>query len=145
MFTQTRNNTPFSRPRTQRRSTNFHSNETNDDNDNDTTNDVTLPAIDSIDELVRRTIEANATHGMASLLPANFRRLDTGVYQFGTRKVYLRERSGVLVARVGGGFVSFVEYVEKHGAVERERLRRLARQYGDALQSGVSFGFFRLF
>jgi hypothetical protein len=43
----------------------------------------------------------------------------------------------VLVARVGGGFVSFLDYVDKHGAQERERLRRLARQYGDALATPV--------
>jgi hypothetical protein len=51
------------------------------------------------------------------------------VYAFGTRKLFVQLRNGVLVVRVGGGFVPFASYVDQHGAHERSRLRRLAKHY----------------
>jgi hypothetical protein len=50
----------------------------NNKDDNDNNNNV---VVDEIDELVRATIEQQAANGLASLLPANFRRLAPGAYQ----------------------------------------------------------------
>jgi hypothetical protein len=98
-----------------------------DDNDDATTTPTT------IEQQVQALLREHAAHDIGAQLPANFHRIAPGVYQFGTRKIYLQLRNGALMARVGGGFVKLLDFIDRHGPQERIRLRRLASQFGDAL------------
>jgi len=51
------------------------------------------------------------------------------VYRFGTRRLHLAARPGeggrvTLVVRCGGGFMDFLDFGRRHGAMERVRLHR---------------------
>jgi len=51
------------------------------------------------------------------------------VYKFGTRRVHMATRAGeggrlLLVVRVGGGYMDFVEYARRHGSLEQLRLKK---------------------
>jgi myosin heavy subunit len=117
-----------------------HQKSRTDDNDADDhhlgTNGTSTP--DEIEQHVQAMLREHAAHDIGSQLPANFHRIAPGVYQFGTRKVYLQLRNGALMARVGGGFVKLLDFIDRHGPQERIRLRRLASQFGDALSSTVA-------
>ncbi len=102
---------------------------------NDASNDGASVDGDEIERQVQALLKEHAAHDIGAQLPANFHRISAGVYQFGTRKVYLQLRNGALMARVGGGFVKLLDFIDRHGPQERVRLRRLASQYGDALAS----------
>jgi predicted nuclease with TOPRIM domain len=105
---------------------------------NDAGNDGVCVDGDEIERQVQALLKEHAAHDIGAQLPANFHRISAGVYQFGTRKVYLQLRNGALMARVGGGFVKLLDFIDRHGPQERVRLRRLASQYGDALASANS-------
>ena len=46
------------------------------------------------------------------------RRLEFGYYLFGTRKIYAKVLNQKLVVRVGGGYMSFTEFIETYAAGE---------------------------
>jgi hypothetical protein len=76
---------------------------------------------DAIDELVARFLAD--TDGV--YIPPNFKRLDEGNYQFGTKKIRAQILHAGLVVRVGGGFMSFAQFVEKYGKSEFTKIIKL--------------------
>mmetsp|Transcript_9794 Transcript_9794/g.19231 ORF Transcript_9794/g.19231 Transcript_9794/m.19231 type:complete len:678 (+) Transcript_9794:492-2525(+) len=55
-------------------------------------------------------------------LPVGFKREESGVYLFGTRKVIVKMEQGRLIVRVGGGFMNIEEFVEIYTPLEVEKL-----------------------
>ena len=45
---------------------------------------------------------------------APIKRIEEGKYLFGTKKIYAKIINGKLMVRVGGGYMSIEEFVEKH-------------------------------
>lgn len=62
---------------------------------------------DQVDELLAKYINE-----MDIQVP--IRRLEFGYYLFGTRKIYAKVLNNKLVVRVGGGYMSFTEFVESN-------------------------------
>lgn len=54
-------------------------------------------------------------------LKVMFIRDTVGIYQFGTKKVFVQVEQGRLSIRVGGGFISIDEFLDQYTAVELER------------------------
>ena len=44
---------------------------------------------------------------------------------FGTRKIYAKVMNNKLVVRVGGGYMSFQEFIDTYGHVELKRINEL--------------------
>jgi len=61
--------------------------------------------------------------------PVPVQKLSTGVFMFGTKKITLKLLNGKLLIRVGGGYMSAEEFIERHGASEFEKIK------GNRLQS----------
>jgi hypothetical protein len=76
---------------------------------------------DAVDELVARFLAD--TDGV--YIPPNFKRLEEGQYQFGTKKIRAQILHAGLVVRVGGGFMSFAQFVEKYGKSEFTKIIKL--------------------
>ena len=53
-----------------------------------------------------------------------FMRESEGVYQFGTKRVYVRVEKNNIKIRVGGGFLSIDEFLDQYTPVELEKLER---------------------
>lgn len=53
------------------------------------------------------------------------RRIGEGFYLFGTRKIYAKVLNNKLVVRVGGGFMSFTEFIDTHAMVELKKINEL--------------------
>jgi len=53
------------------------------------------------------------------------RRLEYGYYIFGTRKIYAKVLNQKLVVRVGGGYMSFTEFIENNAAQEQKKIEDL--------------------
>lgn len=53
------------------------------------------------------------------------RRMGDGFYLFGTRKIYAKVMNAKLVVRVGGGFMSFGEFIEAYAHVELKKINEL--------------------
>ena len=53
-----------------------------------------------------------------------FMREQEGVYQFGTKKVYVRVDKDKINIRVGGGFLSIDEFLDQYTPAELEKLER---------------------
>lgn len=56
------------------------------------------------------------------------RRLDPGFYLFGTRKIFAKVMNMKLVVRVGGGYMSFAEFIETYAHVELNKINELKSQ-----------------
>ena len=56
------------------------------------------------------------------------RRLGEGFYLFGTRKIYAKVLNNKLVVRVGGGFMSFTEFIDTYAMVELKKINELQAQ-----------------
>lgn len=56
------------------------------------------------------------------------RRMGDGFYLFGTRKIYAKVMNAKLVVRVGGGFMSFTEFIEAYAHVELKKINDLIAQ-----------------
>lgn len=54
---------------------------------------------------------------------APIRRIEEGRYLFGTKKIYAKIINGKLMVRVGGGYMSIEEFVEKHQVKEIDKLK----------------------
>ncbi|KAN0022117.1 hypothetical protein ACTFIU_004285 [Dictyostelium citrinum] len=63
------------------------------------------------------------------VLPSNFKKISTGLYQFGTKRINasIRDSDGNLVVRVGGGYLLFVDFVYKYGERESLKLKSLQK------------------
>jgi len=73
---------------------------------------------DEVDELLAKYINE-----MEIQLP--IRRLEFGYYLFGTKKIYAKVMNGKLVVRVGGGYMSFTEFIETYGYQEQNKIAEL--------------------
>jgi len=62
--------------------------------------------------------------GESFVIPSNFKRMTKGMYLFGTKKIHMALLSGRLVVRVGGGYMTFLEFVKKNGRMECLKLER---------------------
>ncbi|KAL6075443.1 A-kinase anchor protein 17A [Balamuthia mandrillaris] len=60
-------------------------------------------------------------------IPPNFERLSTGSYQFGAKKIRVELQGGTnrLMVRVGGGWMSFLDFVKKHGEMECKKIQAI--------------------
>ena len=50
------------------------------------------------------------------------RRIGEGFYLFGTRKIFAKVLNNKLVVRVGGGFMSFSEFIDCHSLIELKKI-----------------------
>ena len=73
---------------------------------------------DEVDELLAKYINS-----MEISVP--IRRLGDGFYLFGTRKIYAKVLNSKLVVRVGGGFMSFTEFIDAYALVELKKINEL--------------------
>jgi hypothetical protein len=77
---------------------------------------------DKIDIMLEKYVN---THNIR--LP--IQRLEPSKYLFGTKKVHAEIRNGVLMVRVGGGFMKIEEFIDKHAEKEIVGLRiRMKKQ-----------------
>tara|TARA_B110000285_G_C14619929_1_gene378666 strand:+ start:120 stop:350 length:231 start_codon:yes stop_codon:yes gene_type:complete len=54
-----------------------------------------------------------------------FLRESEGVYQFGSKRVYIKvEKGDKILVRVGGGFMNINEFINKHTLEEAEKITR---------------------
>ena len=73
---------------------------------------------DIVDELLAKYINS-----MEVAVP--IRRLGEGFYLFGTRKIYAKVLNNKLVVRVGGGFMSFTEFIDSYAMIELKKINEL--------------------
>lgn len=66
---------------------------------------------DAVDELLAKYINS-----MEVNVPV--RREEPGFYMFGTRKIYAKVMNNKLVVRVGGGFMSFQDFINTYAIAE---------------------------
>lgn len=76
---------------------------------------------DAVDELLAKYINS-----MEVAVP--IRRLGEGFYLFGTRKIYAKVLNNKLVVRVGGGFMSFTEFIDTYAMIELKKINELQAQ-----------------
>ena len=57
-------------------------------------------------------------------LKVMFMRESSGIYQFGTRKVFVKVEQGRIMIRVGGGYLSVDEFLDIYTPLEIEKLER---------------------
>ena len=73
---------------------------------------------DIVDELL-----AKYKNSMEISVP--IRRLGDGFYLFGTRKIFAKVLNNKLVVRVGGGFMSFTEFIDTYALMELKKINEL--------------------
>lgn len=73
---------------------------------------------DQVDELLAKYINQ-----MEVSVPV--RRLEFGYYLFGTRKIYAKVLNNKLVVRVGGGYMSFAEFIDCNAVQEQKKIEEL--------------------
>lgn len=75
---------------------------------------------DPVDELLEKYINS-----MSINVPIRKIEGEQGFYMFGTRKIYAKVMNNKLVVRVGGGYMSFQEFISTYGHVELKRINEL--------------------
>jgi hypothetical protein len=58
-------------------------------------------------------------------ISVTIRRLGDGYYLFGTRKIVAKVLNNKLVVRVGGGFMSFTEFIDTYALMELKKINEL--------------------
>lgn len=86
---------------------------------------------DIVDELLAKYINS-----MEVAVPV--RRLGDGFYLFGTRKIFAKVLNNKLVVRVGGGFMSFTEFIDTYALVELKKINELQAQGDWDLEKFIS-------
>lgn len=76
---------------------------------------------DQIDVYLGEYINASTNPNKLTTL---FIRERQGVYQFGTKRIFVKMEQGKIFIRVGGGFLSLEEFLQKHIPVELEKMAR---------------------
>lgn len=56
------------------------------------------------------------------------KRLSTGQYMFGTKRISVKIVNGKLLIRVGGGYMSVEEFIEQYGKMEMLKLRAQSQE-----------------
>ena len=59
-----------------------------------------------------------------SKLKIMFMRESSGIYQFGSRKIYVRVEKDRIIIRVGGGYLTIDEFLDIYTPIELERIER---------------------
>jgi hypothetical protein len=73
---------------------------------------------DLVDEMLAKYINS-----MEISVP--IRRLGDGFYLFGTRRIYAKVMNNKLVVRVGGGYMSFSEFIDTYALAELKKINEL--------------------
>lgn len=73
---------------------------------------------DLVDEMLAKYINS-----MEISVP--IRRLGDGFYLFGTRRIYAKVMNSKLVVRVGGGYMSFSEFIDTYALAELKKINEL--------------------
>ena len=73
---------------------------------------------DLVDEMLAKYINS-----MEISVP--IRRLGDGFYLFGTRRIYAKVMNNKLVVRVGGGYMSFTEFIDTYALAELKKINEL--------------------
>ena len=76
------------------------------------------------DPVDRRLAEYINNYPERSKLKIMFMRESAGIYQFGTRRIYVRVDKDKINIRVGGGFLSIDEFLDQYTPQELEKLER---------------------
>lgn len=76
---------------------------------------------DDIDNAVADYINNGSQISKLKLL---FIREADGVYQFGSKRIYVKLEAGRVLIRVGGGFLGLDEFIDQYGPLEMEKLAR---------------------
>jgi hypothetical protein len=76
------------------------------------------------DPVDRRLAEYINNYPERSKLKIMFMRESEGIYQFGTRRIYVRVDKDKINIRVGGGFLSIDEFLDQYTPQELEKLER---------------------
>jgi hypothetical protein len=76
------------------------------------------------DPIDRRLAEYLNSVSDPNKLKVLFIRESEGVYQFGNKRVYVKVEMDKVMIRVGGGYLSIDEFLEKHVPIELERIAR---------------------
>ena len=82
---------------------------------------------------------ANYLNSRRGALPVPFQRKDPGVYQFGSKRVFLRVENGIIVVRVGGGYMNIEEFLATYTPLELGRIQETfqnAQQLEGKLEEG---------
>ena len=83
---------------------------------------VYIPVKD--DSIDRRLAEYINNYPDRQKLKIMFMRESEGVYEFGSKRVYVRVDKEKINVRVGGGFLSIDEFLDQYTPVELEKLER---------------------
>lgn len=83
---------------------------------------VYIPVKD--DTVDKRLAEYINNYPDRSRLKIMFMRESEGIYQFGTKKIYVRVEKGKIIIRVGGGYLSIDEFLDIYTPMELEKLER---------------------
>lgn len=80
---------------------------------------VYVPVRDDIDEKQADFINTN---NEATKLTSLFLREGDGVYQFGSKRIYVKMEGGKISIRVGGGFLTLEEFLKNNANIEFEKM-----------------------
>lgn len=76
---------------------------------------------DYVDQCIADYINTSCNKGQYRSM---FKRIEEGVYTFGTKKIFVRVEQGHINIRVGGGYLSIDEFVDQYTPTELDRLER---------------------
>jgi len=79
---------------------------------------------DSADQVDAQLADYINNYPERSRLRVMFMRESEGVYQFGSRRVYVRVERDKIVVRVGGGYLSIDEFLDVYTPMELDRIER---------------------
>jgi len=83
---------------------------------------VYIPVKD--DPIDKKIAEFINNYPERSKLKIMFMRESEGVYQFGTKKVYVRVDKDKINIKVGGGYLSIDEFLDQYTPIELEKMER---------------------
>ena len=70
-------------------------------------------------------------------LDVQFVREDTGIYTYGSKRVFIKIEQGKIIIRVGGGYMTVDEFIQMFTVQELERLASKAKQTKDPHRASV--------
>lgn len=76
------------------------------------------------DPIDKRLAEYINNYPDRSKLKIMFMRESSGIYQFGSRKIYVRVEKDRIIIRVGGGYLTIDEFLDIYTPIELERIER---------------------
>eukprot|EP00163_Fabomonas_tropica_P025911 TRINITY_DN4585_c0_g1_i1.p1 TRINITY_DN4585_c0_g1~~TRINITY_DN4585_c0_g1_i1.p1 ORF type:complete len:937 (-),score=265.93 TRINITY_DN4585_c0_g1_i1:101-2734(-) len=83
-----------------------------------------------VDEFMASFLQQPAVLELLDSLPFKVESLGMGQYRFGTKKIHVFIIRNHAMVRIGGGYIKFEEFVEKHAIVESEKVRAIALKKG---------------